>query len=458
MGLEKNNTDKGKNVSINETKIWHSILSDIKPNIDTPSYTILKSLEEIHYNEGNLYIYTPDNIFKNWIETEVLDQILFSANKIIGKQVKVHILSLKDNKKKNQSKNSDKYIDDNDFYQYLSLNPKFTFDNLIVGNHNKIAYKSCMAAADNLGKIFNPVFIYGDVGLGKTHLLHATAYYLLAKNPHVKIIYTTADTFASELFSYIQKGMILEFRKKYREVDLLLIDDIQFLIGKERTQIEFYHIFNVLHNLGKQIILSSDQPPSKLNGIEKRLISRFSSGLIVEITKPDLETKVNITLKKMKELNVELPKDVVLFLAKTVNTSVRELEGSIKRLKAYVEIMGRTITFDIARNVLKDLLEINNVEPLTVEKIQKEVCSYFNIDVKDMLGSTKSNKIVLARQIAMYLSKKLTDESLSSISKQFKKKNHSTVISAVNKIEELSQKDRKVKLIVEYIKDKLIKL
>jgi chromosomal replication initiator protein len=459
MDLSKNNAGNTSNVSISESKLWQSILHDLREKIDNTSYMILNSLEEVYYNEGNIYIYTPDNIYKNWIETEILETIETSANKVIGRNVKIHVISLKDksSKKTKKSKNS-KNFEETDFYQYLSLNPKYTFDNLIVGNNNKVAFQACLAATENLGKIYNPLFIYGDVGLGKTHLLQGTAYYVLAKNSTAKIIYTTADTFASEFFSYLEKGMILEFRKKYREVDLLLIDDIQFLVGKERTQIEFYHIFNVLYSLGKQIILSSDQPPSKLNGIEKRLISRFSSGLIVEITKPDLETKINITLKKMKELNVEFSRDVVLFIAKTVNTSVRELEGSIKRLKAYSEIMGRPITLDVARTVLKDVLEVNEVQPLTVERIQKEVCNYFNIDIKELLGNSRNKKSVTARQIAMYLSKELTDESLSSIARYFHKKDHTTILNAANKIKEMMEKDRKLKYTVDLIKDKLITL
>ncbi|MBX0311192.1 MAG: chromosomal replication initiator protein DnaA, partial [Sulfurihydrogenibium sp.] len=216
--------------------------------------------------------------------------------------------------------------------------------------------------------------------------------------------------------------------------------------------------FNVLYSLGKQIILSSDQPPSKLNGIEKRLISRFNSGLIVEITKPDLETKINITLKKMKELNVEFSRDVVLFIAKTVNTSVRELEGSIKRLKAYSEIMGKPITLDAARTILKDILEVSEVQPLTVERIQKEVCNYFNIDIKEIVGNSRNKKSVLARQIAIYLSKELTNESLSSIARHFHRKDHTTILNAANKIKEMIEKDRKLKYTVDLIKDKLLTL
>lgn len=438
--------------SIAETKIWQNVLSLLKNRVDPSSMAVLRSLDEIHLTDGNLYIYTPDKLFKDWIESQIKEVIEDTVNDVVGQKVKIHILSLKDEPEKKKDKPDTK----EDFYHYLSLNPKYTFENLIIGNCNKVAYSSCIAVAENLGNLFNPLFIYGDVGLGKTHLLHATAYHLLRKQPSAKVIYTTADTFASELFSYIQRGKILDFRRKYRDVDLLLIDDIQFLVGKERTQIEFYHIFNVLSNLGKQIVLSSDQPPSKLEGIEKRLISRFSSGLITEVTKPDLETKLKIIIKKSREMGINISKDIMLFIAKTVDSSVRELEGSLKRIKAYREVMDRDITLDVVRSLMKDLVESKKLPPLTIEKIQTEVANYFKVNINDMLANNRKKKVVLARQVAMFLSRELTDEPLSQITKMFKKKDHSTVINAIEKMKETMEKDRKMLLTVEFLKDRLL--
>lgn len=442
--------------SIAETKIWQNVLSLLRGKVDSSSMAVLMSLDEIYLSNGNLYIYTPDQLFKDWIESEVKDIVEDTVNNILGEKIKIHVLSIKENRQKSEKVNISSKEDD--FYQYLSLNPKYTFDNLIIGNCNKVAYSSCVAVADNPGSLFNPLFIYGDVGLGKTHLLHATAYQILKKNQSARIIYTTADTFASELFSYIQRGKILDFRKKYRDIDLLLIDDIQFLVGKERSQIEFYHIFNVLFNMGKQIVVSSDKPPSELDGIEKRLISRFSSGLIVEVTKPDLETKLKIIAKKSKDIGVELTKDIMLFIAKTVNSSVRELEGSLKRIKAYKEVMDKQITLEVVRGLLKDLIETKNIPSLSVEKIQREVANYFNININEMVSNSRKKKVVLARQIAIYLSKELTDEPLSNISKMFKKKDHTTIINAIEKTQELLNKDRKIFLTVEFLKNKLVSL
>lgn len=443
--------------SIAESKIWQNVLSLLRNKVDPSSMAVLMSLDEIYLANGNLYIYTPDQLFKDWIESEVKDIVEDTVNNILGQKVKIHVLSLKDPSQKTDRKRAGQQ-EEEDFYNYLSLNPRYTFENLIIGNCNKVAYSSCVAVAENPGSLFNPLFIYGDVGLGKTHLLHGTAYHMLKKNPQAKIIYTTADTFASELFSYIQRGKILDFRKKYRDIDLLLIDDIQFLVGKERSQIEFYHIFNVLSNMGKQIVVSSDKPPSELDGIEKRLISRFSSGLIVEVTKPDLETKLKIIARKSKDIGVELSKDIMLFIAKTVNSSVRELEGSLKRIKAYKEVMDRQITLETVRNLLKDLIESKNISALSVEKIQNEVANYFNVNINEMLSNSRKKKVVLARQIAIYLSKELTDEPLSNISRLFKKKDHTTIINAIEKTQELISKDRKLFLTVEFLKNKLISL
>ena len=437
-----------------KNKIWMNVLADLKEKLDESTYSLLSGLDYVEIKNNNLYIYTPDNVYKTWILADLLEDITLSAKKVIGQDVNIQVISLKE--LRNQKEINKKSEEEESFYGYLTLNPKFTFQNLVIGNHNKVAYQSCIAVAENPGKIFNPLFIYGDVGLGKTHMLHATAYHLLKRNQNAKVIYTTADTFASEMFSYIQKGMILEFRKRYKDVDLLLMDDIQFLVGKERTQIEFYHIFNILYNTGKQIILSSDQPPNSLKGIEKRLISRFNSGLIVEITKPDLETKINIINKKASEYNIEIPREVAIFLGKIVNSSVRELEGAVKRLKAYCEIMGKPLNLEIAKTVLKDIAQTEEIKSISVETVINEVCNYFKVDKKDLLSDKKSKNLVIARQIAMYLSKTLTEESLSSLSTYFKKKNHSTIISACNKVEEMINKDRKFKLIVDFLKDKLI--
>ncbi len=436
--------------------VWSSILSSLSKRVDRSTLKLLKGVEKAEYKDGYLFISTPDPAYKDWIEGNLLDDIRSTASSLFGKNVEIQILTEEEIEPVEQTEKVQKV--GKTPYSLTNLNPKYTFDSLVIGNCNKIAYMACRCVAENLGKVYNPLFIYGSTGLGKTHLLHATAHEVLARNPKANIIYTTADTFMSELVYYLQKGSILSFRKRYRNVDLLLIDDVQFLQGKERTQIELYHIFNALYLIGKQVILSSDTPPKDLKGLQERLKSRFVSGLVVEVKKPDLETKLSIIRKKSKELNVKIPHDVSLLLAKTITSNIRELEGSISRLKAYSEMLGRPMTLDFARDVLKDILEVQDVEDLSIEKIQKEVANYFAVNLNELTGNSRKKKVVLARQIAMYLSRILTDKSLNEISKSFKKKDHTTVLNAIEKIDKSMERDRKLKLTVEFLKDKLLTL
>ncbi|WP_456402876.1 chromosomal replication initiator protein DnaA [Persephonella sp.] len=438
--------------------VWGNILSSMSSRLDPSTLKLLKGVEKAEYRDGELYISTPDPVYKDWLESNLLEEIKNSATNLFGENLKVYILS--------EEKDAD--FDDEELikekiqkaekkpYRLTNLNPKYIFSNFIVGNCNKIAYSACMSVAENLGKIYNPLFIYGGIGLGKTHLLHATAHYVISKQPGANIIYTTADTFMSELIYYMQNGSVLEFRRRYRDVDLLLIDDVQFLEGKERTQIELYHIFNALHLIGKQVILSSDTPPRNLRGVQERLKSRFASGLVVEIKAPDLQTKVSIINRKCLDLNLKIPKDVAILIAKTIKTNIRELEGSLSRLKAHADIMGRPVTLDMAREILKDILEINEVEEMSIEKIQKEVAAYFGVNLNDLLGNSRKKKITTARQVAMYLSRYMTDRSLLEISKAFKKKDHTTVINAVDRVKKNMEKDRKFKLTVEFLKEKIM--
>ncbi len=434
--------------------VWSAIVSSLSKKVDKSILKLLEGVEGVRYKDGELIISTPDPAYKDWIEGTIIDEIVSTASSLFGEDVKVEIVS----RESKEEILAPKQEIEKTPYSLTNLNPKYTFDNLVIGNCNKIAYMACRSVAENLGKIYNPLFIYGSTGLGKTHLLHATAHEVLSRNPNASIIYTTADTFMSELVYYIQKGSLLSFRKRYKNVDLLLIDDVQFLQGKERTQVELYHIFNALYLIGKQVILSSDTPPKDLKGLQERLRSRFISGLVVEVKKPDLDTKLSIIRKKSNEMKIKIPHDVSLLLAKTITSNVRELEGSLSRLKAYSEMLGRPITLDFAREVLKDILEVNNVEELSIEKIQKEVANYFAVNINEILGSSRKKKVVLARQIAMYLSRILTDKSLNEISKAFKKKDHTTVLNAIEKIDKNMEKDRKLKLTVEFLKDKLLTL
>ena len=437
--------------------LWSNLLSLMSSRIDSSKLHLLTGVKKAEFKNGKIYISTPDEIYKDWLETNFLEDIKSSAKTLLGKKTDIQFVIEEDGEEVCSIEENQQAVS-KEPYSLTNINPKYTFSNFIVGSCNKVAYSACMAVADNLGKIYNPLFIYGDIGLGKTHLLHATANYVLSKNSDASIIYTTADTFMSELIYYLKNGNILDFRKKYKNVDLLLIDDVQFLEGKERTQIELYHIFNALYLIGKQVILSSDKSPKNLKGIQERLKSRFGAGLVVEVKAPDLDTKISIVEKKTKEMNIFIPHDVKILIAKTINSNVRELEASLTRLKAYSEILGKPITFDMARDVLKDVLELNNVEELSIQKIQREVANYFSININEMLGKSRKKKVVMARQIAMYLARYLTDKSLNDISKAFKRKDHSTILNAIEKVEKNMEKNRKFKLTLEFLKEKIMSL
>jgi len=437
--------------------LWNNLISVFANKLDKTQLNLLGGVEKAEFKDGKLYIHTPDSIYRDWLKLNFEEDIKKSVAILLGEKTDIFYIVKKEKEKEKEERKINEEVKEKP-YILTNINPKYTFSNFIVGSCNKVAYASCLSVAENLGKIYNPLFIYGGIGLGKTHLLHATANYLLSINPNANVIYTTADTFMSELIYFMKNGNVLEFRRRYKNVDLLLIDDVQFLEGKERTQIELYHIFNALYLIGKQVILSSDSPPKSLKGIQERLRSRFSSGLVVEVKAPDLTTKLNIISKKAKEKNLNIPSDVKLLIAKTINTNVRELESSLYRLKAYSEILGKPITLELAREVLKDILELKNVEELSIEKIQKEVASYFSVNLNELLGNSRKKQVRMARQVAMYLARYLTTKSLKDISKAFKRKHHTTVLNAIEKVEKSMEKDRKFKLTVEFLKERIMSL
>ncbi|MBN2056718.1 chromosomal replication initiator protein DnaA [bacterium] len=320
------------------------------------------------------------------------------------------------------------------------LNPRYTFDSFVVGSSNQFAHAACEAVAHRPAKAYNPLFIYGGVGLGKTHLMHAIGHHLLNSNGTAKVLYVSSEEFTNEVITGIREDAMPEIRRKYREIDILLVDDIQFIAGKESTQEEFFHTYNALYENGKQIIISSDTYPKDLANIEERLRSRFEWGLIADIQPPTLETKIAILQKKAMYRKIELPNDVLLFIAQRIKSNIRELEGSLIRLSAYASVAQVPITLDYARHVLKDLLPMEKRE-ITIELIQKEVAKYFDLKVSVMRSKSRTKDVARPRQIAMYLCRELTDKSLPEIGAKFGGKDHSTVIYACKKIEAEAHRD-----------------
>ncbi len=320
------------------------------------------------------------------------------------------------------------------------LNPKYTFETFVVGSSNQFAHAASRAVAEIPSKSYNPLFIYGGVGLGKTHLMHAIGHYVRARNRTSSLLYISSDRFINEMINALRFDRLNAFRQKYRKVDVLLIDDIQFIAGKDRTQEEFFHLFNALHDAQKQIVISSDCPPRQIQNIEERLMSRFEWGLIADIQSPDIETKVAILRKKAESERVEIPENVAFFIASKVKTNVRELEGSLIRLIAYASLTGRDIDLPLAQDVLRDLIQ-NDGKPVSMEMIQKTVAEKFSIKMADLKAKNNAKAVAFPRQIAMYLAKALTSASLPEIGKGFGGKHHSTVIHSVRKIEAERKKD-----------------
>lgn len=321
------------------------------------------------------------------------------------------------------------------------LNPRYSFDTFVVGSSNQFAHAASLAVAEAPSRSYNPLFLYGGVGLGKTHLMHAIGQYLLDHNPTLKLTYISSERFMNEMINAVRYDRILEFRERYRTIDVLLVDDIQFLAGKEGTQTEFFHTFNSLHDAQKQIIVSSDCPPNEIPSLEERLRSRFKWGLIADIQPPDLETKVAILKKKAEAEGVPLPDPVALYIAGKIRSNIRELEGSLIRLIAYASLTGTEISLSLTQDVLRDVLDSGD-QTVTIEMVQRFIANYYQLRISDLKSRNSSKSITLPRQIAMFLSKSLTRNSLPQIGKSFGGKHHSTVIHSIKKIEQRCKNDR----------------
>ena len=330
------------------------------------------------------------------------------------------------------------------------LNPKYTFDSFVVGNSNRFAHAACLAVAEAPAEAYNPLFIYGGVGLGKTHLMHAIGHYMLQANPNVRINYVTSETFMNELISAIQTGQNAAFREKYRNVDVLLIDDIQIIAGATSTQEEFFHTFNTLHNAGKQIVIASDRPAKEIKSLEERLRTRFEWGLTADIQPPDFETRVAIVKRKAELLNLDLPDDVAEYIANHLKQNIRQLEGAVKKLNAYYMLEGIAPCIGVTTTAIKDTLNDTQPVPVTIEKIINEVARTYNVMPADIRGKKRSANVSAARQMSMYIIREITGMSMEAIGSEFQR-DHSTVVYSINTMEKNIAKDRHLKEMVDDI-------
>jgi chromosomal replication initiator protein len=457
--------------------IWKKTLENIKEKITNPSFNTWFSETKAVMTtaENQLVLQVPNNFIQEWIESQYTDLIEDILKDLTGNQWTLILLTpeevkkFKENKEKNKdtNKNESKEIEvveekpeENSVESELKqngFNPKYTFDTFVVGNSNRFAHAASLAVAEAPAKAYNPLFIYGDVGLGKTHLMQAIAHFILKNNPDYKVVYVSSETFTNELINSIKDDSTVDFRDKYRNIDILLVDDIQFLAGKERTQEEFFHTFNTLHESNRQLIISSDRPPKEIPTLEERLRSRFEWGLITDIQKPDLETRIAILRKKADIENLTIPNEVVIYIANKIQSNIRELEGALVKVIAYSSLVDREIDVDLAREALKDLVNKKKSESIEVniERIKKIITDDYNLRMEDMQSKKRTQNIAFPRQIAMYLSRELTDFSLPHIGNEFGGRDHTTVIHAHNKIKEKIENEDDFSNKIERLTDKI---
>ena len=424
----------------NLKNLWEKTLDVIKGELSEVSFnTWIKSCEPISISSDTLKISVPNSFTQDILDKRYKDLVANSIKAVCSKLYNIEFIIASDTsiaeEIKKAEKTPSKSIIVNDEMS-STLNPKYTFNSFVIGNSNRFAHAASLAVAEAPAKAYNPLFIYGGVGLGKTHLMHAIGHYILDGNPNAKVVYVSSEKFTNELINAIKDDRNEEFRKKYRNVDVLLIDDIQFIAGKERTQEEFFHTFNELHDANKQIILSSDRPPKEIPTLEDRLRSRFEWGLIADIQVPDFETRMAILKKKADVESLNVANEVMGYIATKIKSNIRELEGALIRIVAYSSLTNREITVDLATEALKDIISKKQGKHITIDLIQDIVSSYFNLRVEDLKSQRRTRNVAYPRQIAMYLSRKLTDMSLPKIGEEFGGRDHTTVIHAYEKISE----------------------
>ena len=428
----------------------------LKEEMTNISYTTwIKSLEIQSVNDNKIVLVALSEIQKDAIESRLFDLVVNTFNFITNKTCEISIVvkSEEQDKEYTQEETSKDYMS-SEAYSNSFLNPKYTFDTFVIGNNNKFAQAAAYVVAEAPATAYNPLFIYGGVGLGKTHLMHAIGNQILKNNPNTKILYVTSEQFINELVNSIKDANFKNelFRNKYRNIDVLLIDDIQFIAGKKMGQEEFFHTFNTLHQSGKQIIISSDKPPRDIPLLEERLKSRFEWGILADISMPDYETLLAILRKKVQLENIIIEDYILSVIATKIDTNIRELEGALNKIVAYASLTHSPITIEMAEKAINDIV-LQKEKIISADYIQEIVAKYFNIDKKDLISSKKSNDIAYPRQIAMYLCRTIGQMSFPKIGGEFGNRDHTTVMHAFNKIEKEVKENTNTKLIVDSVKN-----
>lgn len=450
------------------TEIIHKL--KIEHGLSNVSFrTWIEPLEVHDVSDSMVYILVPLESSVEYISRKYLLPLQVCIAEITGQEFEVKFITVDDSKKINVNKQDDSHRKNqskNSIFEQANLNPKYTFDTFVVGGNNNFAHAASLAVSESPGEIYNPLFLYGGVGLGKTHLMHSIAHFILEKDPTKKVLYVTSETFTNELIEALKSGKtsggnelaMTAFREKYRNIDVLLIDDVQFIIGKESTQEEFFHTFNHLHVSGKQIIISSDKPPKDIETLEARLRTRFEWGLIADISSPDYETRMAI-LRKKEELDglqkYHIPDEVMQYIASNVKSNIRELEGSLNKLIALHKLKNEEINIMLAAEALKDIVSPNKNRQITPELILEVVSEHFSVSIADLKSGKRNANIANSRQIAMYLCRTMTDTPLKSIGIILGGRDHSTVSHGVDKVTEDIKTNEALNNTIEIIKKKL---
>ncbi len=439
--------------------LWNRALDQIEKKLSKPSFeTWLKSTKAHALQGDTLIITAPNDFARDWLESRYSNLIAETLYDLTGEELDVKFIIPPNQAEEEfdiQAPKKKVNKDEGAEFPQSMLNSKYTFDTFVIGSGNRFAHAASLAVAEAPAKAYNPLFIYGGVGLGKTHLMHAIGHYVLDHNPAAKVVYLSSEKFTNEFINSIRDNKAVEFRNKYRNVDVLLIDDIQFLAGKEQTQEEFFHTFNTLHEESKQIVISSDRPPKEIPTLEDRLRSRFEWGLITDITPPDLETRIAILRKKAKADGLVIPNEVMLYIANQIDSNIRELEGALIRVVAYSSLINKDINADLAAEALKDIIPSSKPRVITIQDIQQIVGQEFNIKLDDFKAKKRTKSVAFPRQIAMYLSRELTDFSLPKIGEEFGGRDHTTVIHAHEKISKLVQTDTDLQKQIKEISESL---
>jgi chromosomal replication initiator protein len=435
-------------------EIWEQVLLMMKERMSGPTFeTWFTGTRIASYDEktNRLVVHAPNSFTRNWLQKHYTRVIENALTALTEHEFSVHFAVSTESTENSNEKTNETPLPEsgNTAGPTHPLNPKYTFETFVIGASNRFAHAASLAVAETPAKAYNPLFIYGGVGLGKTHLMHAIGHYVLRHTPHAKVLYLSSERFINEFINAIRDNYTEEFRNRYRSIDVLLIDDIQFLAKKEQTQEEFFHTFNALHEAGKQIVISSDRPPKEIPTLEDRLRSRFEWGLITDIQPPDLETRIAILQRKAKSDGLQVPEEVAYFIATQINSNIRELEGALIRVMAYSSLVNQDISIDLAEQALRDIISADRPKVITVSQIQKVVGDHFGLKVDELKAKKRTKNIAFARQIAMYLTRELTDLSLPKIGDAFGGRDHTTVIHACEKVAEEMAKDPSLKSTVE---------